>query len=371
MLARCILRSLAFCLGAIAVLLFGALPARSQQAESETGFGLTGTFSAMTAASTEFEEAPRSGSLEDAGFRLMLYPTWKLSRHWTFYGAWQLVSRPYYYSEFETQGHGIQGNIAQGYLNYSQVWDDASVQVRAGELSSAFGAFPLHYDDRDNWMVDVPMQYGYYGAVATLSALAGAEVDATWKKLDARIQFVNSSPVNPRSIFATEQYGNWAGGAGVTLMQGLRVGASGYRGPYLDRQSPYYDPVDGRPRNLPATAVGVDAEWGHGHWNVRGELQKFLLTYGPLPAFHERTGYVEAERSLSPRWYVAARFGSLRADYLGDVEEIEAVAGYRPGAGQIIKLSYETAHSDYVNYPNRTLALQFVTAIHPLAFAGH
>lgn len=229
-MTRLVLKGIAFGLGLCAGLVFGALPARAQQTEAESGFALTGTFSALTAASTEFEAAPRSGSIEDAGFRLMLYPTWKLSRHWTLYGAWQLASRPYYYSEFDTQGRGAQGNLAQGYLNYSQVWDDASVQVRAGELSSAFGSFPLHYDDRDNPLVDIPMQYAYYGAVATLSALAGAEVDVTWKRLDARAQFVNSSPANPRSIFASEQYGSWAGGAGVTIVQGLRVGASGIAG---------------------------------------------------------------------------------------------------------------------------------------------
>jgi hypothetical protein len=219
-------------------------------------------------------------------------------------------------------------------------------------------------------MVDLPMQYGYYGAVATLSALAGAEVDATWRKWDARAQFVNSSPANPRSIFASEQYGSWAAGAGYTIRQGLRVGASGYRGAYLDRESPFYNPVEGRPRNMPATGAGLEAQWGHGHWNVRGELQKFVFTYGPRPTFHEQTGYTEAQRALSPRWYVAARFGYVSADYLGHVQEIETVAGFRPGAGQIIKLSYETAHSQYTNYPDRTLALQFVTAIHPLAFAG-
>jgi hypothetical protein len=365
------LKSVTFGLIGIAVLIFGVASARAQQTEAEAGFGLQGTFSALTAASTEFETAPRSGPVEDAGFRLMLYPTWKLSRHWAFYGAWQLVSRPYFYSAFETQGHGVQGSLTQGYLSYSQVWGDASVQVRAGELASAFGSFPLHYDDRDNPMVDVPMQYGYYGAVATLSALAGAEVDATWKKLDARAQFVNSSPANPRSVFASEQYGSWAGGVGITIMQGLRVGVSGYRGPYLDRHSAFYVPSEGRPRSMPASAAGLDAEWGRGHWNLRGEWQKFVMTYGPNPTFHEHTGYAEVQRALSPRWYVAARLGYLTADFVGRQQEIESVVGYRPGAGQIIKLSYETSRSQFTNNPDRTLALQFVTSIHPLAFAGH
>jgi hypothetical protein len=345
--------------------------ARAQQTEAETGFGLTGTFSALASASTELEAPPRDGSLVDGGFRLMLYPTWKISRHWTVGGAWQLASRPYYYSEFTTQGHGLWANITQGYLSYSQVWKDASVVVRAGELSSAFGSFPLHYDDRDNWLVDVPMQYGYYGAVATLSALAGAEVDTTWKKFDARAQFVNSSPANPRSVFASEQYGSWAGGAGYTIRQGLRVGVSGYRGPYLDRQSPFYNPIEGRPRSMPASGTSLEAQWGRGHWNLRGELQRFAMTYGVVPTFHEQTGYVEAQRELSPRWYAAARVGYLSADFIGHAQEIELVAGYRPAAGQIVKLSYETLRNQVGDFPNRTLSLQYVMALHPLAFARH
>jgi hypothetical protein len=353
----------------VVVLILSASSAWGQQAEAETGFGLQGTFSAMTAASTQFQTAPRSGSLMDGGFRLMLYPTWKLSRHWTLYGAAEAVSRPYDYSEFQTQGHGVRGEVAQGYLSYTQVWQDASLQIRAGELSSAFGSFPLHYDDRDNPLVDVPLQYGYYGALATLDALAGVEADVTWKKLDARAQFTNSSPANPRSVFAPEQYGNWTGGAGFTIMQGLRLGVSGYRGPYADRNYPFYKAREGRPRDLPGSAAGLDVQWGRGHWNVRGELQWFVMTYGIDPTFHEHTGYVEVQRELSPRWYVAGRFGYLTADYIGHGQVVEAVAGYRPGAGQIIKLSYETAHSEFPSAPDRTLAIQFVTTIHPLAFA--
>ena len=85
-----------------------------QQTEAEAGFGLQGTFSAMAAASTRFGDAPRLGSLGDGGFRVMLYPTWKLSSHWTFYGALQAVSRPYYYSEFADPGTWRSGKHHAG-----------------------------------------------------------------------------------------------------------------------------------------------------------------------------------------------------------------------------------------------------------------
>ena len=358
--------------GGIALLVLSLAPlARAQQTEAETGFDLQGTFSAMTAASTLYQRAPRDGSVVDGGFRLMLYPTWKLSRHWTFYGAFQTISRPYFESDFITQGHGVREFVNQGYLSYSAVGKNSSLQVKVGQLSSAFGEFPLEYDDRSNPLVDVPMQYGYYGSLATLNGLAGAEVDATWKKLDARAQFVNSSPANPRSIFQNEQYGSWAAGFGYTIRQGLRVGFSGYTGPYLDREFPFYFAAEGRPRTMPASAGGIDAQWGHGHWSVRGELQKFDMTYGAFPTFHEHTGYVEAQRTLTPRWYIATRVGYLMADYEGRTKAIEAGAAYRPGAGQLIKVTYETAEGDSIRSPERTLAIQFTTAIHPLAFAGH
>src|SRR5580693_4037675 len=107
------LRNIHFGLAAILTLAV-TTTVRAQQTEAETGFGLQGTFSALGAASTQLERAPRLGSVGDGGFRLMLYPTMKLSRHWTIAGAYQAVSRPYFYAGFTTQEHGITGRIIQG-----------------------------------------------------------------------------------------------------------------------------------------------------------------------------------------------------------------------------------------------------------------
>jgi len=70
-----------------------------------------------------------------------------------------------------------------------------------------------------------------------------------------------------------------------------------------------------------------------------------------------------------PRWYAASRVAYLRADYLGDLQQIEAVLGYHPAARQTIKLSYETNHSSNGEPPNRIVAIQFVTALPGLALA--
>jgi hypothetical protein len=104
------------------------------------------------------------------------------------------------------------------------------VVVKAGKLSSAFGAFPLHYDDADNPLLDQPLPYAAYlklradqlpcgvadllgqqyassvnyacggssgdseGLVpVTLYGLPGVELDLSTHKIDARIQLTNSS----------------------------------------------------------------------------------------------------------------------------------------------------------------------------------
>ena len=187
-----------------------------------------------------------------------------------------MQSRPYFLEDFNTQGYGVKGDLLQLNLSYARFWNgNRSLVVRVGQLSSAFGAF-LHqrYDPMDNTVIGVPSAYGYYYKPVTFEGLARRT--GGWHhigKLDARAQFVNSSPANRRSVFDSDQYGNWAGGLGYTIRQGLRIGGSAYYGPYLDRQSPVL--LSRRrvePRELPARAVGVDVEWGAGHWECLGRM---------------------------------------------------------------------------------------------------
>jgi hypothetical protein len=214
------------------------------------------------------------------------------------------------------------------------------------------------------------MAYGYYYKPVSTRGLTGAQVDTTLGKLDARAQFVNSSPANPRSIFDRDQYGNWAGGAGYTIRQGFRVGISTYRGPYLDRHHPYYFPGEARPHDLPGSAYGVDVQWGRGNWNVYGELQRFQMSYSVIPTFREHTGYAEARRVLHPRWYVAARAGYQRNSAFAGNEAYEGAVGFRPNQYQLVKVGYQIERGLYIRGTlANTLAVQFVTAFRALSIA--
>jgi len=111
--------------------------------EAESGFDLRTSISAGAFYTPQLTAVPRDGAPVAAGFRLMLYPTWKLSKHWTVSGAVDTHSRPYAYEEFATQGYGLKTDVLQPHLSYSRFWDGGSVVVRLGQMSTAFGSFLL------------------------------------------------------------------------------------------------------------------------------------------------------------------------------------------------------------------------------------
>jgi hypothetical protein len=350
----------------LACVLYGARQAHSQEARS--GFDLHGTVTGQTVVSNALTEEPRSGSAAVPGFRAVAYPTLKIDHNWFVTGSVQLASRPYFYDDFSTTGYGVKGNVLLATLNYSRVSNKGSLLVRAGEMPTAFGSFMLRYDDADNPLVDLPVPYGYYYAAVSVLGVAGAQIDVTRGKWDARVQFANSSPANPRSIFASDQYGNWAGGGGYTIRQGLHVGASAYYGPYLSRDYKYYYPGEATPASLSAHALGADLDWTYRHTDVHAEVQRFVMPYASIPTFRESAGYSEIRQVLSPRWYVATRGGFTSSSATGKMQSVETAGGFRPNRYQLIKVSYEYEHYGTGPYPNEnTLGIQLVSTFHVAA----
>jgi hypothetical protein len=333
--------------------------------EATEGLELRGSFTAQSITSNQLSQKPQSGSPLVLGGKAVAYPTIKFSEHWFIIGAGQLNTRPFYYDQLATRGYGVKGYILQATLNYCRVSGHGSFAVRAGQMPSAFGSFLLRYDDTENPLVDVPLPYGYYYAPVSLLGVAGGQVDASRGRFDGRVQFANSSPANPRSIFAHDQYGNWAGGAGYTPRQGFRIGVSGFRGPYLDHKSAYYYPGELSPSKLPADAFGMDGNWAHGHTSAYVELQKFRMRYTLFPDFHESVAYGEFRQVLAPRWFVAGRYGYSTNSTGEQLHSIETGLAYRPNRYQLVKIAYEEReYASGRHSPDHTLGAQFITTFH-------
>ena len=327
--------------------------------EASSGVDVRATITGEAAYSPELSQAPRSGPSVLAGSRLVLYPTWKLNTHWTVTAALQGITRPFFYTDFATPGYHLKTNVLQASLNYTRVWNRASINARAGQLSTAFGSFLLRYDDAVNPLPSMPVSYGYYSAVTPLG-LPGAEINATAGRFDARAQFTNSSPANPRGLTQPDQYGDWAGGLGYRIKQGFRIGTSTYRGPYLDRKFRFFIPTEDEPKKLPATAIGLDLQYAQGPWNLYSEWQHFRMDYHAIPTFTEHTGYAELRRVLTPRWFLATRLEYVRFGEFPGYQRYEVGAGYRPNRLQLAKLSYGVQQG-VAN--TGVLTVQFVTSL--------
>jgi hypothetical protein len=333
--------------------------------EAEAGIDIRATVSGEAMYSHQLTESPRNGTAVDGAFRAVVYPLIKLNRHWSLAGAVQFESAPFFTEDFTAPGHSVTTQILRAYLGYTRSWNAFALNVRAGQLGSAMGEFNLRYDDAVNPLIDMPILYGYYAKISPMG-VAGVEADVTAPHWDFSAQFVNSSMMNPRSVFDRDQYGNWVGGLGHTILQGLRVGASAGRGPYLDRQWPFYARGEANPNLLPGSSAAADVEFAHGYWTVIGEWDWMLMSYHAIPFTHREGSYVEVKRGLAPRWYVAARAGYLTMNR-DLAESYEVATGFRPNTHQIIKLSYEIQHDDLLGQTNRAVMVQLVTSIHPLS----
>jgi hypothetical protein len=316
----------------------------------------------------------------------MFYPSLALDRHWSAYSAIQVSSSPYSYFEATSATNRIKARVIQAFGQYTRESGNRSFAVKAGQLSSAFGSFPLRYDVTQNSLLDAPLSYGgrdYGFFPVTLYGLSGVEVDSSIARLDARLQLTNSSPANSKNLLSQDQHLNWTGGLGYTISHGFRIGASIYHGPYL-QVGRFLLPSENS-SDWPLTAAGVDAQWAHGRYSLNGEWQRFYYLYprykiSPILKY----GYVEAKVVVHPRLYMAARTGyntlsqfqtrsmTAPASFGPNRQSIELAAGYRLSRSNLLKFGYEWLHTNGSLDANDNIAgVQFVTSIDALFKAFH
>ena len=355
-----------------------------------------------------------------AAFRAVFYPTLKLGSGWFAYSAFEVSSRPYFYYESYDNAGNVDTRVLQAFLGYTRTTDNKAVSVKVGELTTAFGSFPLRYDDAVNPLLDVPLSYGTqikirpdqlpcgvadlrgqrwfddvsfscggattenYGLwPATVWGLPGAEVDFSAHRLDARFQLTNSSPANPQVLTSGSQHVQWTAGGGYTIRQGFRVGFSAYRGPFLENSVSALLPPGKNSRDYPATGIGVDGKWARGRWSANGEFAWFQFQYpGFVTSPAVSTGYLETKAIITPRFYAAFRASALGYNRVEDLQTrstttfqpnqqaYEFAFGIHVNHFQLVKLGYEFLKTSGVaGSGSNVLGVQFVTSIDALAKA--
>jgi len=395
------------------IVLFSALSLSAQ--ESYSGISVPVTVSAGVMDTQRLELSDPSNSAATPGLRAMLYPSLQLGPNWFAYAAVQVLLAPYFYYDAYDPEHEWYTDVIQAYAGYAVRGDKTSFVVKAGRLSSAFGAFPLHYDDAQNPLLDQPLSYiqitplhdnqlacsvavlvarkscggvvggGYGMTPVTLYGLPGIQAEVSSHRVDARLQLTSGSPSNPRPTMDAGTYGQWTAGAGYSIRQGFRVGISGFRGPYLEPFLVPLLPAGTSVRDYPASAIGADVEWERGRFSATGEWHRFQYD---LPGFTVspslQSTYFEVKTVLTPRLFVAARPAWYRAgpatdqtgghtdQYTSNMGSYEIGGGVWVNRHQLLKGSYE-----WLNIENRpggqfnVWGFEFVTSFRPVDWAFH
>ncbi len=400
------------------LVLFLSIRAIAQEAES--GITLPITLTGEGLYTHRLQSGDANASPETGAFHAVFYPGLKLGPHWFVYSSIQVSSTPFYYYDSYKPDHQIETHVVQAFLGYTQNYGATSLVVKVGKLASAFGAFPLHYDDADNPLLDQPLPYSAYlklrpdqlpcgvpdllgqqyaasanygcgGSLGagegltpvTLYGLPGLELDLSTHKIDARVQLTNSSPVNPQSLLSGSQHAQWTAGAGYSLVQGFRVGVSAYRGPFLDHSVVGFLPAGHSVSDFPSTGAGLDAQWARGRSSTTGEWQWFRFDY---PNFRQSPkssfAYAEVKVVLNPRTYLAVRAGYQRNSRVQDnyvwsdetfapnMQAYEFAVGFRPNRWQLVKVGYEWLRGEDISGTrDNVFGIQLVTSIHALSKA--
>lgn len=364
-------------------------------AAQETSSGL----SVPITISGELRQTKETGETASVspGFRAILSPSLRLGPHWFLYAALDAHSSSYFPYETGVEDDRILDvKLMQAFVGYMRSSSRGSLLIKAGQISSAFGRFPIDYDDSKIPLINPPLAYtanlplradqlacgvediiwqSYDSGVAyhcggsgverygltpvTLYGLPSIEVQLSVSRFDARLQITNSSPANPHGLFSESQHAQWTAGGGYTFPGGLHVGVSGFRGPYLDNNLTPLLSTKINIQSYRANGVAVDANWSRGHWSAQGEWMRFHFA---LPAFtqspSETAAYAELKRILTPRVFVAARvnfedFGRLKdrsgvtATRSAATQQLyEGTLGYRLNREQLIKAGAAWRHGN-------------------------
>jgi len=400
------------------LLLCGTPWAKLAAQEAEVGVKIPLTITADFLETDRAKGDDPSAPPLSAGFRVLVSPQVKLGPNWYFYSALQVYSAPFFYDDTYRADRYIATDMLQMFLGYVRSLGKASLSLRAGKLTSAFGEFPLRYDGAANPLLDQPLLYTHLKlrpdqlpcGVADLSqapgpdvefhcggagnenygitpvglwGLPGAEVGLSRRRVDARFQLTNSSPVNPQGVLGPSQHPQWTAGAGYTIRQGFRVGMSAFRGPWLSAAVKGYLPSSSKVSDFPASGVGVGAEWARGRWNANGEWGRFVFRYprfrtSPTSSF----GYCELKRVITPRFYSAFRASyqannhpedstaRSAAPFLPNRQAYEIAVGFRPNHLQLLKVGYEWLRMEGIpGTHDNVFGVQLVTSINSLSKA--
>jgi hypothetical protein len=277
---------------------------------------------------------------------------------------WTVYLRPWFR---QPRGPGWDTQIYQAAVQYQRS-GRVSTRIDAGYIASPIGLGMA--DTRPEVNPTIAPHLSYFTPMPTFDPGAprvvpvaasyplGGQLTLSGRRWDARAAVVNAAPTR---VFVINGRRNpprtpaFVGGGGLSLLDGMRLGVSLARGIYVSRTE-LSEPA-GFDRAF--TLVALEGEYALGHTRIVGEVTRDRLQ----TSSSTETAYVwflQGVRTLSPRWFVAARQEGTSAPPAPAAglprpafHATEATAGYRLSpeltlrAGVLRRKAFTKADSDW------------------------
>lgn len=266
-------------------------------------------------------------------------------------GGWDAVFRPW---ARRMPGGDWGTELYQAQIRYTSS-TRVPFRVDAGIIPSPLGLATLELKADRNPTIDAPFYYfvplppfdGHFDGVTLMSGgyPLGVVVTTSGERWDARGGVTDDTPARPRDVLhepGTSHGPQLIAGGGITPVAGLRLGAGFARGRYRAA-------ADAAPA-LNATVFNLEGEYAIGYTKISGEwiVDRFeTTTIAPAVA---RGFNLEALRTLTPRWFAAARLVRASSPVLAgplpgrrSAASAEATIGYRLTPQLTLRAGYQTS----------------------------
>lgn len=271
-----------------------------------------------------------------------------------------------------------------------QPWATRPLHVQAGRVPLTIGAFARRAYGSDNLLVGVPLVYQYLTSIrpdalpvtnddllrmrargwlpsfplGSTQIAAGLPLVA-YSRGDTGLQLQwtadtwTAAAAVTRGTAADPRVRDNNSGASVSARVstvrpwGLTVGLSALKGSWVASNVQSLLPVGQQGRDTSQSLVGIDADFGRGHWIIRGEWwhSRFGVPTLPRP-LRSNGGFLEARYRFLPRWQVAGRGDRLSFSRItsqagqevrwdAPVWRIEGVLGYRVSRRIEVRAGYQ------------------------------
>jgi hypothetical protein len=236
------------------------------------------------------------------------------------------------------------------------------VRIDAGIISSPLGIMTLEMRPDRNPVIGTPSYYfsplpsfdGRSDRVQVLSGgyPLGAMASLSGRRWDVRAGVTDGTPARSRRMMSSARppaRPQFVTGAGITPIDGLRIGAGFARGVYREPapSTATLPPV----QEATATVFNLEGEYAIGYTRFAGEWIRDNFETASTPAV-ARGLLLEAVRTITPRWYAAARatrtstpvfYSNTRTRTRRVASGAETTIGYRLSPEITLKAGYQAS----------------------------